>query len=130
MFALDTNAIIHYLKGLGRVRERLFSVSPAAVAVPSIVIYELELGTLRSGNPVKRRARLEAMLRHFSVLPLDNRSAIEAAAIQAELGAKGLQIGPMDTLIAGIAIAHGATLVTHNAEEFSRVPRLKIVDWF
>ncbi len=70
------------------------------------------------------------MLRHFSVLPFDNRSAIKAASIQAELGAKGVQIGPMDTLIAGIAIAHGAKLVTHKVEEFSRIRRLKTGDWF
>lgn len=130
MFALDTNSIIHYLKGLGRVGEHLLAVSPAVVAIPSVVIYELELGTLRFTNSAKRRTLLEAMLRHFSILPLDHRAAVEAASIQAELGAKGVQIGPMDTLIAGIAIAHGAKLVTHNVEEFSRVRRLKTVDWF
>ena len=32
-------------------------------------------------------------------------------------------------LIAAIALAHQATLVTHNTREFSRVPDLTIVDW-
>ena len=37
---------------------------------------------------------------------------------------------PLDTFIAATALAHGATLVTHNTREFERVPGLKIEDWF
>jgi hypothetical protein len=33
-------------------------------------------------------------------------------------------------LAASIALAHDLTLVTHNAEEFSRVTRLRVEDWF
>jgi tRNA(fMet)-specific endonuclease VapC len=36
----------------------------------------------------------------------------------------------MDTLIAGTALAYNVTLVTHNVDEFRRVPGLKIQDWF
>lgn len=35
-----------------------------------------------------------------------------------------------DTLIAGTALAHGATLVTHNTKEFRRVPHLALADWY
>ncbi|MGI9334742.1 MAG: VapC toxin family PIN domain ribonuclease, partial [Gammaproteobacteria bacterium] len=42
----------------------------------------------------------------------------------------GLPIGPMDTLIAGSALAIGANLVTHNTTEFRRVPKLRLVDWY
>src|SRR5574341_758759 len=38
-------------------------------------------------------------------------------------------IGERDLLIAAIALAHDLTLVTHNAAEFSRVPRLRVEDW-
>ena len=46
------------------------------------------------------------------------------------LSKAGTPIGPIDTLIAGTALAHNATLVTHNTAEFSRVDGLVIVDWF
>jgi tRNA(fMet)-specific endonuclease VapC len=36
----------------------------------------------------------------------------------------------LDVLIAETALAHEATLVTHNVREFSRVEGLKIVDWY
>jgi tRNA(fMet)-specific endonuclease VapC len=35
----------------------------------------------------------------------------------------------MDTLIAAQALRLGATIVTHNHREFSRVPGLKVEDW-
>jgi tRNA(fMet)-specific endonuclease VapC len=42
---------------------------------------------------------------------------------------RGQGIGPIDTLIAAQALRLGATIVTHNLREFSRVPGLKVVDW-
>jgi len=38
-------------------------------------------------------------------------------------------IGHYDVLLAGHAIALGATLVSHNTREFMRVPGLAIEDW-
>ncbi|HEX2641382.1 MAG TPA: VapC toxin family PIN domain ribonuclease, partial [Thermoanaerobaculia bacterium] len=35
-----------------------------------------------------------------------------------------------DCLIAGTALQHGATLVTHNVRELSRIEGLSVEDWF
>ncbi len=43
---------------------------------------------------------------------------------------QGRPIGPNDLFIAAHALALDATLVTANLREFSRVPGLKIEDWF
>lgn len=53
-----------------------------------------------------------------------------AAKIRTQLDKQGTPIVPMDILIAGIAIALQATLVTHNVNEFSRVAGLAIVNWY
>jgi tRNA(fMet)-specific endonuclease VapC len=50
VFALDTNTVIYYFKGAGSVAERLLATPPHDVALPGIVVYELERGVLRSGN--------------------------------------------------------------------------------
>jgi len=41
----------------------------------------------------------------------------------------GTPIGPNDLLIAAIALAHQATLVTHNTREFERIVGLLVEDW-
>jgi tRNA(fMet)-specific endonuclease VapC len=43
---------------------------------------------------------------------------------------RGEAIGPLDTLIAGTALVHDASLVTRNVREFARVPRLNVVNWY
>ena len=63
------------------------------------------------------------------ILAFDAEDATTAAEIRAELKAAGTPICPYDLLIAGQALRHGATLVTANTREFSRVPGLKVVDW-
>jgi len=38
-------------------------------------------------------------------------------------------IGPNDLLIAAVALANDAVLVTHNQKEFCRVAGLRLTDW-
>ena len=130
MFALDTNTLIYYFKGIGNVAARLRLVSPRELAIPSVVLYELETGLARSNSPEKRRRALNVLVAATRVLPFDGEAARSAAAIRASLEAAGTSIGPLDTLIAGTALAHSAILVTHNSAEFSRVSGLRLTDWY
>jgi tRNA(fMet)-specific endonuclease VapC len=45
------------------------------------------------------------------------------------LADKRTPISPYDVLIAGQAIARDLILITHNTDEFRRVPGLRIEDW-
>ena len=130
MFVLDTNTLIHALKGRRRVRDRIIGVTPEQLGIPAIVVYELEYGTLRAHNPAKRRRDLAQILAVVQVLPLDNDAAEWSARIRYDLERKGETIGPLDLLIAGIAMARRGTLVTHNVEEFGRIPNLVLEDWY
>ena len=129
MVVLDTNTVIYFFKGRGDVARRLLAVSPADVGVPAIVVHELETGIAKSSQPRKRRAQLYALLDVVQVLPFDREAAGRAARVRARLEAAGTPIGPLDVLIAGTALRHGATLVTSNSREFSRVPGLELEDW-
>ena len=62
-------------------------------------------------------------------MPLDGVAAERAAEVRAYLEEKGQRIGAYDVLIAGIALAHGHVMVTHNTHEFERVPDLQLQDW-
>ena len=130
MFLLDTNTLIYFFKGQGKVADHLFATSPAEVAISAVSFYEIEVGIAKCAQPAKRRRQFDSFLAVVSVLPLDRAAARAAATARADLEKRGLQMGPLDNLIAGIALAHRATIVTRNAREFSRLPGLPLVDWY
>jgi tRNA(fMet)-specific endonuclease VapC len=125
---LDTNTLIHYLRGQPAVVSRLKDASPLQLGVPSIVAYEIEYGTLKIGSP-RRREIVSELLAGIQQVPFDREAALESARIRIDLEARGLVIGPMDLLIAGTAVSRGAVLATNNTKEFSRIKGLRLSDW-
>lgn len=130
MFVIDTNTLIYFFKGSGNVSQKLLSIPPKKIGIPSIVIYELEVGIAKSKFPRKRLKQLEEMMSIINVLPFTAKEARSSAMIRAQLERKGLPIGPIDILIAGTALAHQAILVTHNIKEFTRIDKLQVEDWY
>lgn len=130
MYALDTNTLIYFFKGAGRVAEHLLARPPSEIGVPVVVVFEIETGIAKSQQPESRRKQFDQLLEAVNVLPFDREAAHQAAMLRAQLERRGTPIGPLDTLIAGIALAQRATLVTHNTGEFQRVKRLNLVDWY
>lgn len=130
MYALDTNSVSYFLKGRGRIAERLLAEPPANVGLPSIVLYELEYGAARSQAPLDLKTHLDALLRFLRVLPFGEAEARAAARIRVKLESAGKPIGPIDVLVAATALEQQAVLVTHNTKEFRRVAGLRVEDWY
>jgi len=128
LILLDTNLVIHYLKGIEPATSRFKAANPAQLALPSIVVYELEYGTVKITNP-KRRAILDALIAAFGQAPFDVDAARESARIRQDLEQRGQVIGPLDLMIAGTALSRGAVLATNKTKEFSRVNGLRLEDW-
>ena len=74
-------------------------------------------------------AKVDTFLSRFLSLPFDDAAADAYGLIRADLAAHGMAIGPNDLFIASISSARHLTLVTHNVDEFGRVPGLRIEDW-
>ncbi len=131
MLILDSNTISYYFRGDPQVVLRLQAQRPQDVAVPAIVEYELRYGLLRLSPEMAapRLAALTTLLLPMQKLPFDSECADHAARIRTTLEAAGNPIGPHDTLIAATALRHGATLITRNEREFSRVPGLQWINW-
>lgn len=129
MFLLDTNTLIAFFRGVDGVGSHLTRVPPSQVGVPAVVVYELETGIAKSMEPEKRRAQLDRFLDVVRVVPFGHAEAVETGRLRARLEKAGTPIGPIDLLIAGTALAGGATLVTRNLREFQRVPDLRVVSW-
>lgn len=129
MYVLDTNTVIDFLKGQGRVAERFLATDRQEIGLPTIVAYELEVG-VRKTDARKRQAQLTELLETLTLLPFGAREATEAAALRVDLESRGLPIGPHDVLIAATALAANAILVTRNTREFERVDGLRVETWF
>jgi len=69
VYVLDTNSVVFFFKGEGRVGDRLLARKPTEVALPAIVLYELEVGVVRSKTPSRRREQLDTLLGATRVIP-------------------------------------------------------------
>jgi tRNA(fMet)-specific endonuclease VapC len=127
---LDTNIMIYFFKGIGNVSNRFLATPPNEIAIPTIVIFELEVGIAKSKFPRKRRAQLEELISLVNIIPFNYVEAQSAAKIRAKLEMQGLSIGPYDVLIAATAMTQNSILVTHNTKEFNRIEGLKVEDWY
>lgn len=126
---LDTNIISDLLRNPGgSAAKRIADVGPDAICVSIITAAELRYGCARKGS-AKLSAHVEAILDSVQVLAFDVPSDAEYGGIRADLEAAGKPIGPNDLLIAAHACAAGATLVTDNTGEFSRVRGLRVENW-
>jgi tRNA(fMet)-specific endonuclease VapC len=129
-YVLDTNTLIYFFKGIGNIKNRLLFLPPNEIGVPTIVLFELEVGIAKSSSPRKRISQLKDFTDLVSVIPFGIAEAKTAAQIRAKLDKKGIPIGPCDVLIAACAKANNLKLVTHNIKEFKRIEGLRLEDWY
>ena len=61
------------------------------------------------------------------IVPFDDAAAEQLDHLSKIAGLK--RVGRADLLIASIALANDATLVTRNLRHFRQVPNLKVVNW-
>jgi tRNA(fMet)-specific endonuclease VapC len=105
-------------------------------AIPVIVVEEQLRGWLavihgatKADKLIGAYSRLASLIRFLSSWEIADFDE-EAAAHADRLRSNGVRIGTMDLRIAAIALARDATLVTANLNDFSRVPELKVENWF
>ena len=132
-YLLDTDAVIALLKNEPpgvRTRLRRAASRGNAIAISSVVLYELWYGVARSARRRENADRLRVFLSgNISVVPFDEEDAVTAGDLRAALETAGTPIGPYDLLIAAQALRAGTTLVTANVSEFARVRGLAWQDW-
>lgn len=126
---LDANACIRIIRGRQASIGEKFSEHAGALAISTIVYYELSYGAANSDRPKVHREKLEDFVTRLDVLPFNDDAADHAADIRLDLTRKGQIIGPMDILIAGHARSLNAKLITGNLREFRRVDGLRCEDW-
>jgi len=130
MYILDTDICSYLMKrSQPALIERVKAFAPHDLKVSVITLFELEYGIQRSDRRDVLRRVVRAFLENIELLDWTESAAREAGAVRAELAAAGKPIGAYDLQIAGHARSLGATLVTNNIREFSRVSGLQLEDW-
>ena len=71
----------------------------------------------------------DLFLSPFDIIPFTSEDAVVAGKLRGYLERQGTPIGPYDVQIAAQGLSRGVTVITHNTDEFSRVPNLKLEDW-
>ncbi|AAK22019.1 type II toxin-antitoxin system VapC family toxin [Caulobacter vibrioides] len=126
-YVLDTNVAIHLRDGDPEVTTRVTALN-GAILLSIISRVELEGGVYREAAQAGlRRSRLDVMLKVLPVLDFDGAAADEYRRIVESAGYSRRKV--VDRMIAAQALAHRATFVTFNADDFRDIPGLSLLAW-
>ncbi len=136
MILLDSDSYTLHQYGQEKIVERCGTATEAA-SITIVTQIEVLRGRhdallkAENGDRLLHAQRLLALtvqhLRQFPVVPFDDAAAAEFDRLRENKKLK--KIGRGDLLIAAIALAHGATLVTRNLKDFRQVPGLQVENW-
>jgi len=108
--------------------QREFYTSPR-VHTTAINVAELLFGIRRCQSQRLMRDWETIVAPVLEVLPFTEEAAYQYVGLRLYLEAQGSPIGDMDLMVAGIALASDAILVTGNTRHFSRIPGLQLENW-
>ncbi len=130
----DANAFSAYLSGkspsLTMRMQAEFAAGSLRLSV--MVMAELEFGAekaRRQMGTTRFIRRVESLRGQLEMEPLGPQFPRHYAQVRNQLEAAGHKIGDRDTIIASHALLLGATLVTRNSREFSRIAGLQVENW-
>ena len=128
MILLDTNIVIAYFNGNKAILTRIQEVIDKIV-LSTLVIAELDYGAKASQKAKENLEKLYRFVDIIQVVSFDLKCAKIFGTIKSRLRKLGKPTGEIDALIAAIAIANKAILVTGNKKHFENIEDLKIEIW-
>jgi tRNA(fMet)-specific endonuclease VapC len=136
MILMDTDTLTLYFQRHPRVSEKVRTAEevPATSIVTRIEVLQGRFeSVLKAANAdqllaaQERLAVAEIEMAKFEIVPFDALAAAEFDRLRQNRKLK--KIGRKDLLIATIALAHSATLVTRNLRDFRQIPSLRLENW-
>jgi tRNA(fMet)-specific endonuclease VapC len=128
-FLLDTNIVSFHLKRPRGLTHRFVQHS-GRLYISSIALAELCVWAFGKAKPAATLSAIEAMLRkEVNRLDFDDDCAKKFGQVRADLIRRGVSVGPLDLLIASVALVYDLTLVTNNTADFQNIPGLRLEDW-
>jgi len=127
---LNTNTCIAIIKQKpSNILSKFSAYQVGDICISTVTLSELKFGVAKSHYQEKNRSALEEFILPLEIVDYDDAACEHYGVIRADLEKRGLPIVPLDTMIAAHALSLNVTLITNNTKEFSRVKKLKLLDW-
>ncbi len=124
---LDTNIVSFIFKEDSRVRDYAPLLLHQELAIAPMTVAELyQWAALRHWGET-RQQQLEALLKRYTILPIDIPVCREWARLRAARTEIGRPISSQAAWIAATARRYGLPLVTHNPADYERIADLQII---
>ena len=137
MHLLDTDTLTHLHAGHPQVIAHVRAVDDPVVGTTIITKSELLRGRIdfllkaATGAELLRAqqwfTRTEELLAQILIIPFDEIAAAQFDRLQVNKAYR--KIGRADLLIASIALANRATLVTRNVRHFRQIHGIRVINW-
>ena len=134
MIHLDTSFLVDLLRegargGGGPASRLLADVEDQEVGISVFVACELAAGAAMSSKPTQEKRRVEQLCAGIHIQYPDERFPLAYGSLLASQQRGRGRISTMDLLIATSALLAGASLVTRNQKDFSRVADLVLLGY-
>ena len=137
MYLLDTDTLTHLYAGNPRVALQLRTVDDPNVGTTVITKVEILRGRIdyllkaETGDQLLRAQELlirtEGLLAQILIVPINSVAAQHFDRLRSIRSLR--KIGRADILIASVALANRAILVTRNLRHFKQIPGVVVVNW-
>jgi len=130
-YILDTNILIHLQNGDPLPHQRLSSLNSSDLVRTTFVsVRELFWGAYNSKKPAQNVVRIQNLLEGIYVLGCSLESSKTYGELRADFSKKGIAFHDPDLVIASVALAEEATVVS-NDQVFTRHPieGLRVENW-
>jgi tRNA(fMet)-specific endonuclease VapC len=129
-YLLDCNHLSAALRKVSPVRDRIHQARRAGHRFISCypVLCELEAGIQQMAKSEESRRRLNQLLRHVRVWPLDAETSRFYGAVYIELRRVGRALSQVDMILAALARQHKLTVLTTD-RDFEALTDLRVENW-
>jgi tRNA(fMet)-specific endonuclease VapC len=127
-YMLDTNTVSYLVRAHPQVTQRVVDAPMASLCISTVTEGELLFGVARRPQAVRLARTVHEFLSRVVALPWDSDVARCYGMLRAKTQGDGVNLTPLDMMIAAHAWSVNATLVTSDGA-FSKLSLLEVEDW-
>jgi tRNA(fMet)-specific endonuclease VapC len=129
MYLLDTDTVIHILKGDPVAEANLKQHIHDPIRIGTITLMELYYGAYKSQRITSNLAKIRTLENVLEVIPIGEEIAEIFGREKTRLEKEGIPLDDFDLILGCCALAHNLTLVTNNLKHFKRIEGLQVANW-